>query len=119
MPAVEISAGDPASGAELFASPPQGCIACHTIDGVSAGPVGPDLTTIGADVTVRLAGGTYDGEATDVSSYLLESLVAPDAFIAPECPIGDCSSGSMPGNLAETLTPQELADLVAYLAGLG
>ncbi len=45
--------------------------------------------------------------------YLFEALVDPDAFIAPQCPIGACSGGLMP--YYSQLSNQQLADLIAYL----
>jgi putative heme-binding domain-containing protein len=41
--------GDPARGAEVFASPNFACISCHRV-GDQGGTVGPDLTTVGVCV---------------------------------------------------------------------
>lgn len=108
--------GDATAGEELFTAPLVACFACHTIEGIAQGQIGPNLTAIGADVEARLADGSYTGSATDVPSYLREAIFDPNAFIAPKCPTGPCPSGVMPQTFAESLTSQELADLVAFLS---
>lgn len=107
-------AGDAGNGAVLFVE--VACTACHTLEGVSDGTTGPNLTTIAADVAARLADGSYTGSATDVVSYLRESIADPRAFVPPVCPAGPCLDGIMPNTFAEQLSAQELADLVAYLS---
>ena len=51
------------------------CSGCHTIEGLTAGKVGPDLTHIGTDAASRKPG-------TDASSYIFESIRDPEAFVA-------------------------------------
>jgi len=58
-------AGDPASGRTVYAA--RGCSNCHRVQG-EGGWMGPDLTTIGA---MRAA------------SYLRESVLEPNAMVAP------------------------------------
>ena len=90
-----------ASGPTLFAE--GGCAICHTIEGLSTGEVGPELTTIG---------GRKD------AGYIRESIVDPNAVIAAECPSGPCPSNVMPGNFGDALSDEEIDTLVAYLSGL-
>ena len=66
----------------------------------------------------RLDSGEYSGEAENVEQYLLESLTAPDTFIAPECPSGDCQAGLMPASIGTTLSSEELQAIVDYLIDL-
>lgn len=89
------------------------CGACHVIPGIdgAGGMVGPDLTNIGTAAETRIEG--YSAE-----EYLLESIVDPNAFIAPECPAGDCLPGLMLPNLADLLTTEEIDTLVGYLVTL-
>ena len=54
-----------------------GCGACHNIDGISAGVVGPDLTNIATVAATRIDGYNAD-------EYIRESIVAPGAYISPE-----------------------------------
>ncbi|MBN2149225.1 MAG: nitrite reductase, partial [Anaerolineales bacterium] len=103
--ATETAASVPSglSGTELAASAIQkgGCSGCHVIPGIpgAVGALGPDLSNISDVIPQRLESGDYTGEAENVEQYLLESLTAPDAFIAPECPSGDCQAGLMPASI--------------------
>ena len=85
-------------GAELFLT--SGCAGCHTIEGLSAGQLGPDLTKIG---------GRADAD------YIRQSIVDPNAVIAEECPGGPCEPNVMFDTFAESLSPEELDALVAFL----
>ncbi|MCL6509107.1 MAG: c-type cytochrome [Anaerolineae bacterium] len=90
-----------------------GCIGCHTIPGVpgATGLVGPNLSRIGAEAATRKPG-------MDAKAYIRESIVAPEAFIAPQCPNGPCPSGVMLANFVDRLTPAEIDLIVTYLSGL-
>lgn len=89
------------------------CNACHTIPGIAGavGIVGPNLSNIGAEASTRIPGYTAE-------QYLHESLVDPNAFIAPKCPFGSCTPGSMPNTLVQTLTPEEIQTMINYLLTL-
>jgi len=97
-----------------------GCGACHIIPGVpnAIGTIGPDLSTIGKLIIDRIQSGEYTGDAEDIEAYLREAIVAPDAFLAPECSGAPCMPGLMPKNFGELYTEEELAEVVAFLAGL-
>jgi cytochrome c oxidase subunit 2 len=88
------TAGDPAAGKQAFAS--AGCGGCHAFQAAgSSGAVGPDLdqTLAGKD-----------------AAFIKESIVNPEAEIAPNYP-----PGVMPSNYGETLEPKQIDDLVAFL----
>ncbi|HRW09655.1 MAG TPA: c-type cytochrome [Caldilineaceae bacterium] len=89
------------------------CSACHTIPGIpgAVGVVGPNLSNIGNDAATRISG--YSAE-----QYLHESIVDPNAFVAPQCPFGACIAGSMPANLAQTLSEEEMNAVIVYLLTL-
>jgi len=90
-----------------------GCGACHVIGALGeARKVGPDLTNIGAVAGERIAGVS----ATD---YLRQSILEPNAFIAPECPNGPCLTNVMPQYYGERLSPEQVEMIVAYLLELG
>ena len=111
LPAETPAAGPEviAVGEELFTS--QGCVGCHTIEGVSQGVVGPNLTDIG-DEAEELAG---EAGVADAAAYIRESIVDPNAFVAPECPSGPCPPGVMPQNFGAALSEAQVDALVQYL----
>ena len=91
-----------------------GCSACHTIPGIPGanGNVGPDLTEIGAGAATRV-----EGVAAD--EYLRQSILDPNAVIAPECPNGSCPANVMLQTFAQTLSEDDLNSIVSYLTVLG
>ncbi|MBI5286077.1 MAG: c-type cytochrome [Deltaproteobacteria bacterium] len=76
-----------------------GCGACHKI-GKFAGPIGPDLTKIGA---VRK------------EDYIRRAILEPDADIAKECPTGPCLPGMMPKDYKDKMMASELEMLVKFM----
>lgn len=95
-----LPAGNAARGKTLFAS--NACSSCHAItkDQVL---VGPSLY------------GTWNTAATRqpgvaAKDYMFESIVAPNAFVA-----NGFAQGLMPASFAQSLTTQQLADLLAYM----
>lgn len=97
-----------------------GCSACHNIPGVdgAVGVIGPSLADASAMAAEHLKSADYSGHATDVAGFIKESIVEPDAYIAPACPSGPCTKGLMPANLSSSLRGEEVDSLVTYLAGL-
>jgi cytochrome c oxidase subunit 2 len=81
-----------------------GCNGCHTFAAASAnGKIGPDLDkALGPDAK-------KSGQPLD--PFIRQSIVDPDAFIAP-----GYQKGVMPTNFGKTLTPAQLNTLVKYLA---
>ena len=76
------------------------CIACHTIQGVSGGVLGPNLTHVGSRATI--AGATLPNTPEGLARWL------------------DDPPGVKPGSKMPRigLTQQEIAALVAYLQSL-
>lgn len=97
-----------------------GCVACHTIPGIpgAVGTVGPNLSAIGQEAADLIAQGKYTGPAKTPEEYITESIQAPDAFLAPNCPTGPCQPGLMPAALAQTLSADEIQAIASYLASL-
>jgi mono/diheme cytochrome c family protein len=98
--------GDAAAGESLFNMPMQvrlndACSTCHSTAGAEAG-WGPVLDGIGA-----VAGDRVEGLSTE--GYLHESIIAPRAYGLEGWQL------VMPGNYAEILAEQDIADLIAYL----
>ncbi len=90
------------------------CATCHTIPGLpdAKGQVGPDLSGIGVSAATRLSG-------YSATEYIRESILEPNAFIVPECPLGDCPAGVMPQSFAGSLSEADLDAIVSYLSTLG
>jgi hypothetical protein len=102
-----------------------GCGICHSIPGLenAAGQIGPPLGGIGAAAAATLGAGEYAGGAKTVGEYLRESVLAPNTYVAKECPTPSggtvpCVPGLMPRDFGERLTAGQLEVLIAYLAGL-
>ena len=89
-----------------------GCIACHTVEGLAVGVVGPELTNIGTVAETRIEGYTAE-------EYIRESILDPAAYIAPDCPNGPCTEPTvMPLTFSETLSDEQFENLVLYLLSL-
>jgi mono/diheme cytochrome c family protein len=108
----ELPEGDAAAGEALAAS--LGCTACHITT-----PTGPawmpsaDKPGIGERATTEYTLPEYTGKATSPEQYLFESIADPNVFV-----VAPFASGLMPQNYANTLTDQNMADLIAYLLTL-
>jgi mono/diheme cytochrome c family protein len=101
VPAGPAATGDPAAGKALFLGS-AGCAACHTFKPAGAtGKVGPDLDDLTTDAA---------GAKQPLVAFVHESIVDPDAYIAP-----GFTKGIMPGTFASTLKPAQIDDLVAFL----
>lgn len=100
-------------GLALFAGR-GGCTACHTVEGVSQGILGPDLTGIASVAGSRVA----DQSAEE---YLRISIADPDAYTAGAADglSQDYQAGLMMATLAGiNLTDEEIDILVEYLLTL-
>ncbi len=91
-----------------------GCAGCHTIPGIPGAnaQVGPNLSEIGANAGSRISGSSAE-------EYIRQSILDPNAFIAPECPAGDCPEGVMLQTFAQSLSQDDLNTIVDYLSALG
>jgi mono/diheme cytochrome c family protein len=105
-----LPTGDPARGRTL-AEGTLGCAACHTLSTVGPAWAG-DATAagIGLRADVRLDEPGYTGAATTAEHYLLESIVDPNAYL-----VSGFEANLMPGTFSGRLTPQDAADLIAYM----
>ena len=94
--------GDAAAGKAVFAA--NGCGSCHTFKAAgSTGSVGPDLDTAPA------ADAKADNNM-DLTAFIQESIVKPDAYIAK-----GYSKGIMPTSFGSSLSSKQLNDLVAFI----
>ena len=81
-----------------------GCGGCHTLKSAGAnGKVGPDLDNLKKEAA--------DAHRGTLEAFIRESILKPDAYIAPGFP------AAMPPTLGSTIPPAKLDQLVSYLAG--
>ena len=78
------------------------CIGCHTIQGVSPGLIGPNLTHVGSRSTV--AGGIFPNDSAHLASWIAD---------APSL-----KPGAIMTRMKPPLTDADIAALVAYLESL-
>lgn len=107
--------GDPVNGQVVFttmyntANGTWSCAMCHSVTPDEARLIGPGQWNISIHAETRVEGqSAYD--------YIYESIVDPNAFIAPGDP--PYPADLMPQNWDEVLTPEELDDVIAYLYSL-
>ncbi|WP_020475054.1 PVC-type heme-binding CxxCH protein [Zavarzinella formosa] len=140
--AKRLPAGDIRRGQAVFNSAKTSCIACHTL-GYVGGKIGPDLTRIGSirnerdllesivfpsasfvrsyePVSVKTSDGrVFNGvPKKDAPDELILTLAADKEIRIDRKEIEELTPGKvsiMPAGLAQQVTEQELADLIAFL----
>jgi nitric oxide reductase subunit C len=106
-----------ALGENVFRSANPACVACHSISpGVNL--AGPSLAGVSARAQALLGSGAYTGQAKDVAGYLRESVATPSAHRVPGDMYSANSVSFMPSTYGQSLTPEQLEALVAYLSTL-
>lgn len=107
----ELPAGDPENGQTLYETT-YACQSCHgDIEQEDSAQVGPWLGNIDEEGAERIEGYT-------AADYVYESILKPNAFIAPECPNGACTEPSaMPDTFGQRMTLQDMADVMSYVLG--
>ena len=89
-----------AQGKTVFAR--SACIGCHTIQGVSGGVIGPNLTHVGSRATI--ASGLFPNDSAHLARWIAD---------APSL-----KPGSLMTRMQPPLTDADIAALVAYLESL-
>ncbi len=102
----DLPPGDVSRGAALFnqtlnGAPP--CANCHSLDGSVI--TGPSLKGVASIAGSRIPG-------LSAGEYLYQSIISPAAYILSGF------SNEMYGQYGRELSPQQLADLIAYLLTL-
>jgi mono/diheme cytochrome c family protein len=87
-----------------------GCTACHAISGISTGTIGPALDGLATRAATRVAGLTAE-------EYIRQSLLDPNAYVV-EGFAAENGESVMPNNFGETLTEEQIGDLVSFLLTL-
>lgn len=79
-----------------------GCVGCHAVDPTLV-RTGPTWHNIGDTAVVRVAG-------ESPAFYLYQSITAPNSHVVEGYP-----GNIMPQNFSETMSTQQIGDMVAYL----
>jgi nitric oxide reductase subunit C len=104
-------------GRVVYNATPPGCAACHSVaPGVNI--VGPTLAGIPATAAARIASPDYKGKAKDAVGYIRESIVEPNAHVLVGPTYAAGGRSLMPGDYGETLKPEQIDQIVAYLLTL-
>ena len=101
-----LPTGDASRGAALFTQSIKGapaCSSCHTVDGSAL--VGPSLKGFSTVAGTRV-------EGMSAADYAHNSIVNPAAYVVSGF------ANLMYGQYAQQLSPQETADLIAYILTL-
>lgn len=99
------SAGSAAEQGLVVFNTTAACISCHTTNGAGGLP-GPDLQGIATRIAPQ-----YPGMIAQEA--LRESIIDPDAYVVP-----GYRDDLMPDNYNETLSEEQIANLVVYLLTL-
>ena len=94
----ETLSGDVAAGLGVFRT--KGCVACHTIEGVAAGVLGPNLSHVGNRTTI--AAGILSNTAEGLARWIRDPVGEKPGSLMPQMP----------------MTEEQLSALVAYLQSL-
>lgn len=88
------------------------CVSCHTIPGIpgATGTIGPKLVE-GTNAPGRLKDKDYKGTAKSTSEYIMESIVAPSAYVVKPFP-----DNTMPKVFGTKLSAGALKKIVDYLS---
>jgi cytochrome c oxidase subunit 2 len=105
--------GDATRGAQLFKT--GACIACHTIQGVSPGVIGPNLTHVGSRTTI--GGGLYPNDVKHLALWIKDAPMMKPGSIMPAMGKNAPKVPGAPPAMGE-FTDQQIADIAAYLSSL-
>ncbi len=103
----DLPPGDAARGGQLFAEGANGapaCATCHTVDGSEL--TGPSLQHFGEIAPVADAG------SASLQAYAYTSITQPSAYVVSGF------GNTMYTQYERRLSPQQIADLIAYLQTL-
>ena len=101
-----VNGGNGGSDGQTIFTGSGGCAACHTIEGLTVGAVGPDLTHIGTNAATRKPG-------LDARAYITESIRDPEVFVAEG--VERATPGLMTRAITAGLSDADVGALVDFL----
>lgn len=103
-----------AIGENLFSSVSPACNACHSTR-PGADMAGPTLAGLGTRAASIIESPDYKGDADDVLGYIRESITDPGAHLVPGAMFSANGVSFMPNTYADSLSPEQIDQLAAYL----
>lgn len=76
---------------------------------------GPSLAGVATRAQQTIASADYKGQAKDAPGYLRESIVQPSAHVVAGALYSASGVSFMPATYGKDLTPDQIAQLVAFL----
>ena len=104
-----------ALGEAVFKSASPSCPACHSLV-PGAQMAGPSLAGVATRAQQTIQAADYKGQAKDVAAYLSEAIVQPSAHVVAGAMYSASGVSFMPATYGKDLAPEQIANLVAYLA---
>ena len=106
-----------ALGEHVFRTALPTCVACHSL-APGADGAGPSLAGIATRAEELVASDAYEGQATDLEGYLREAIVEPSAHLNTGGMYSASGVSFMPNTYGDTLSEEEIEQLVAFLTTL-
>ena len=106
-----------ALGENVFRTAIPACVACHSL-APGADGAGPSLAGVATRAELLVGESDYSGQATDIEGYLRESILNPSAHLNTGGMYSANGMSFMPTTYAESLSEEEVEQLVAFLATL-
>lgn len=106
-----------ALGENVFRTAIPACVACHSL-APGADGAGPSLAGVATRAELLVGESDYSGQATDIEGYLRESILNPSAHLSTGGMYSANGMSFMPTTYAESLSEEEIEQLVAFLATL-
>ena len=119
LPGIEAAADAPdpvLRGAAVF-NGPGACAACHALTPETT-LVGPSLAGVATRAVERVREPGYEGGAESPEAYLRESVLEPSRHLVPGERFASAGRSLMPEAYGQTLSAEQIDDVVAYLATL-
>lgn len=104
-----------ARGREVFRQAQPACRSCHSLQ-PGADMAGPTLAGLHTRAERIVDDAAYTGEATTAQGYIRESIVAPSRHIVAGGMYSAGGTSFMPATYGDSLSEQQISDLVAFLS---